>query len=1289
VVLDPKAGTTLKSVQLSGEPRGLAWSAAGKVMVAEYGAGTIAEVDTTAGSVLRRIDVGPKPTDVALSTDGAKMVVPDFALNQVLILETATGKTQATIPVAPYPFAVAVAPTGNTAVVTHLVASGDATKPDAAASVTLLDVAGGTVSASIKLPLGSSSVRGVHCSTDGKWAYVVHTLGRLNVPTTHLLRGWLSTDALTIIDLTGKSVYATVLLDRINEGFANPWGVRVSPDGKYLWVSSSGSHQLARVDLTMLHKLLAGPIPSELVKSGGAKPTATARSKSGYNKPLSDVWFDIASDGTKRALLMDDLGALAGAGLIQIFRLPPAQGPRGVAVSPDGKQVATAIYFSGQVGILNAATPAIDKFINVGTQPDESWVRQGERIFHDASRTLQSWLSCATCHPDARSDGLAWDLLNDGAGNPHNSHTMLYSPNTPPVMSHGVRANAGVAITAGLKVIEFAMPAAGEEEALGNYLNSLTAEPYGKAGAQKSAAAQRGAAVFTKAACDTCHSGAYYTDLKPHDVGTKGVRDLASDPAEIYTYTLADLWRTAPYLHDGSAPTLKDVLTTKNVGDKHGKTSTLTAQEIDDLVQYQLELDPPVPEHVDVFPPSASSPPKVAFQGQNPTTSTKTSLDLTDPKLAPLDKILFIKRDFLPTDDNGLGGHICDQYHGFNDQKGGGLFILENVLSGNPTARDVLASSTCANGPHQGKKLQGGGFLSPELSFDGKQILFAYTDISGSGWTEGSTHHIFMVNVDGTGLTQLTQGKNNDFDPTFLPDGRIVFVSDRRGGYGRCHPRQVPVYTLHMMNADGTGIEALSYHETNEWQPSVDRNGLLVYTRWDYVDRGSNQVHHPWVTTPDGLDPRATVGNYAYHGNIVPRAVMNIRNIPGTNKIVGTAAAHHQQAYGSIVVMDNDIEDDDEMGQYTVITKDAGFPEATVDKNADLKYATPWPIDEHRFLVVHDPNSNTAGLTGKRFGIYLIDDQGGKKLLYSDSAHSCLDPIPVAPRETPRVVPMSRTGTKTAAAEVNLLNVYDSMLPMPSGVVIKALRVVQLYPKSTAITIAPRLGHGAVLYNDQNGRGSLGTVPVESDGSAHFLLPPGKPVFFQALDADGTAVQSMMSSAYAVPGATRVTCQGCHERRYRAPKARTDMPIAFMRAASTLQPDADGSAPLSYAKLIQPILDKNCVSCHGSAKPGDLSKGSYSSNADKFYTSYTNLKPYLSYYNFDYSWGPVVTTPGKFGARISKLYPLLKAGHQGVSLSDADLRSIALWLDLNSDMFSDDVKRDAQANGDAVTPSLE
>jgi DNA-binding beta-propeller fold protein YncE len=1291
-VLDGKAGTSLRTVKLQGEPKGLAWSGTGKVMVAEYSAGTIAEVDATAGSVLRRLDVGPKPTDVALSADGSKIVVPDFALNQVFIVDSATGKTQATVPVDRYPFAVAMA--GNTAVVTHLLASGDATKSDSAAAVSLIDVGGGKVSGSVKLPFGSSAVRGVRCSPDGKWAYVVHTLGRMNVPTTHLLRGWVYTNALSIIDLTNKKVYATTLLDRISEGAANPWGVDISADGKTLWVSASGVHQVLRVDVGMLHKLLTGPIPSELVKAGGRAPTTYNRFKNGYTKPLSDIWFEIAADPSKRSLLADDLGALYSAGLLDIIRLAPAQGPRGVALSPDGKQLAVAIYYGGQVGLVNATTSQIDKYVNVGTQPDETWERQGERIFNDGSRTLQGWLSCASCHPDGRTDGLNWDMLNDGAGNPKNTHTMLYSPNTPPVMSHGQRATAAVAITAGFKNIEFVMPERSWEMAVGAWLNAVAAEPYLKNGAKHSESAIRGEAAYKKADCGSCHSGRYYTDLKPHDVGTKGVRDLAGDSPEFYSTTLADLWRTAPYLHDGSAATLKDVLTTKNVGDKHGKTSNLTAQEIDDLVQYMLELDPPVPEHVDVFPPGDAAPPKVAIQGVVPT--APKGLDLTDPKLADLDKILFIKRDYIPNATNEHGSHICDQFHAFNQVKGGGLFVLENVLKGTPTEKNLLANSTCANGPHQGKKLEGGGFLSPDLSYDGKQILFAYTDVGTyQTWKEDSTFHIFKVNADGTGLTQLTQGAHNDFDPTWLPDGRIVFVSDRRGGYGRCHPRPVPVYTLFIMNGDGTGIEPISYHETNEWQPSVDRNGLLVYTRWDYVDRGSNQVHHPWVTTPDGLDARATVGNYGINKGVTPRAVMNIREIPGTNKLVGVAAPHHHQAYGSIVMMDQDIEDDDGMGQYTVITKDAGFPEATVGTDADHKYATPWPIDETRFLVVHDPDANTHGLN-KRYGIYLIDNVGGKKRIYSDPNHSCSDPIPFAPRQTPPVVPMNRTGKPTDMAEVNVLNVYDSMLPMPPNVEIKSLRVVQLYPKSTANTNQPKLGHGALLYNDQNGRGSLGTVPVEKDGSAHFLLPPGKAVYFQALDADGAVVQSMMSSTYVVPGATRITCQGCHERRYRAPQSRPDMPIAFGRPASTLQPEPAGSNPLNYAQLVQPILDKKCVSCHGNAKPGDLSKGNYQSNGDRFYTSYVNLKPYTSYYlkdtagtGFDYSFGPVVTTPGKFGARVSKLYPLLKAGHQDVSLTPDEMKAITLWLDLNSDMYSDDAKRDAQASGQTVTPSVE
>ena len=232
--------------------------------------------------------------------------------------------------------------------------------------------------------------------------------------------------------------------------------------------------------------------------------------------------------------------------------------------------------------------------------------------------------------------------------------------------------------------------------------------------------------------------------------------------------------------------------------------------------------------------------------------------------LLDFNRILFIKRHFCPNEEV-TGNHMCDQYFGFNAIRGGGLFVLENPFSDTPTVRNVLEKSVCENGRYKGQSFTSkDGFLAPELSFDGKEVLFARTEIadneadrkrySGQG-SENNTYKIFRVKLDGSGLTQLTDGIWNEFDPCYLPSGRIMFISERRGGYGRCHGRPVPSFTLYSMNADGSDIVMLSPHETNEWQPSVDNNGMVVYTRWDYVDRGNSQAHHAWITTPDGRDP--------------------------------------------------------------------------------------------------------------------------------------------------------------------------------------------------------------------------------------------------------------------------------------------------------------------------------------------------------------------------------------------------------------------------------------------------
>jgi hypothetical protein len=669
--------------------------------------------------------------------------------------------------------------------------------------------------------------------------------------------------------------------------------------------------------------------------------------------------------------------------------------------------------------------------------------------------------------------------------------------------------------------------------------------------------------------------------------------------------------------------------------------------------------------------------------------------------LLNFDRILFIKRHFLPASvtwgSDMRGNHMCDQYFGFHAIPGGGLFVLENPFGEKPTIRNILADSVCENGRFKGKKLHPGGFLSPDLSYDDSTILFAYTEAEPTRykWTEKSTFHIFKVNVDGSHLVQLTDGPVNDFDPCWLPNGRIVFISERRGGYGRCHPRPVPVYTLYSMNANGSDIIRLSHHEANEWHPSVDRNGMIIYTRWDYVDRGNIQAHHPWITSPDGRDARAIQGNYGKSKGARPTMEMDSRSIPGSHKYIATAAAHHGQAYGPLILIDPRIKDDDEMAPIQRLTPEVPFPEAEMGYNDGQVYATAWPLSEHFYLCVYDGDGSARRRMKNNYGIYLVDAFGNKELLYRDPAISCLSPIPLRPRKKPPVLarvtgsPEQPLSELLQTAPMGVINVYNSLKPFPEGTIIKALRIIQVLPKTTPLINEPRIGYG----NEKGARAVLGTVPVETDGSAYFSLPVGRPVYFQALDEHGLAVQSMRSDTYAHHG-QRLLCRGCHEPRHSAPPVPERLPLAFRRPPSRIQPDVEGSNPFSFPRLVQPVLERNCVSCHEKEpKAPDLRKGDWKKNTHYWYASYDNLREYAFFFgnvrNTYDPWTTPRTIPGRFGARASKLYHILRQGHHDVKLSKEDLHRITLWLDCNSDFFGSYENSEAQARAEIVKPTLE
>jgi cytochrome c peroxidase len=258
-----------------------------------------------------------------------------------------------------------------------------------------------------------------------------------------------------------------------------------------------------------------------------------------------------------------------------------------------GRTAYTANYFSDTLTAipLDGAHPKMES-IPLGPKPQMTEVRKGEFYFHDAKICFQGWQSCSTCHPgEGRVDGLNWDLLNDGLGNPKNTKNLLLAFDTPPAMSIGVRETAEAAVRAGIRHILFTVQPPEVATSMDAYLKSLKPVPSPHLVKGKfSPAARRGEKVFgnKEVGCAKCHPGPLFTDLGPYDVGTRGPLDR--DTGTFDTPTLVELWRTAPYLHNGSAATLRELLIDANKKDEHGKTSHLTAKEIEDLVEYLLSL---------------------------------------------------------------------------------------------------------------------------------------------------------------------------------------------------------------------------------------------------------------------------------------------------------------------------------------------------------------------------------------------------------------------------------------------------------------------------------------------------------------------------------------------------------------------------------------------------------------------------------------------------------------------------------------------------------------------------
>lgn len=581
--IDTGRNTVLRRTSLS-SPWGVAWIGQ-RAYVAEYRTGNLAEVDAPTGRVLRRFPVGAYPRSVVAMPASGRLLVANAGTRDVSVIGLSKGGELARLPCSGEPSALAVTPDQRLALVGYLIPTGDATRENNGAHVAVFDLGSGKRIAEIALPSGSAGLRDMAVSADGRWAMVPHALGRYNLPTTQLDRGWVNTNALSILDLKNRKHYASVLLDHTQEGAADPWGIVWSPDGTRAWITLAGAQQLACLDVKGMMRLIAGGLPDDSpLNKQSAEWAAT----------MKNVWQEIKADPSKRSELVNDLAALYIADLIE--RVPVAgNGPRGIALSPDGKTLAIAQYFTGDVALVDRAGKP-RKVVSLGASPQPDQVREGERMFHDGTLCFQHWLSCATCHPDGRADGLNWDLLNDGMGNPKNTRSLLLAHRRGPMMSHGVRSSLTVATQAGFRFILFREPTKGEAATTEAFIRSMQPlpsprrlrKPDGSFGGL-SPKALAGKAIFesSKTRCASCHSGPLFTDKKLHDTGTRGPYDSGT---KFITPTLVEVWRTAPYLHDGRAVTMQEVLTKFNRANKHGVTSHLTPKQVDELAEYVLSL---------------------------------------------------------------------------------------------------------------------------------------------------------------------------------------------------------------------------------------------------------------------------------------------------------------------------------------------------------------------------------------------------------------------------------------------------------------------------------------------------------------------------------------------------------------------------------------------------------------------------------------------------------------------------------------------------------------------------
>lgn len=677
--------------------------------------------------------------------------------------------------------------------------------------------------------------------------------------------------------------------------------------------------------------------------------------------------------------------------------------------------------------------------------------------------------------------------------------------------------------------------------------------------------------------------------------------------------------------------------------------------------------------------------------------------------LLQFDRLLFVKRFCQETYPD-----VCLNHMPWVSRPGGDICILAKPFDPPGSGQRVRSILNGALGP--------GHVHGMDLWFDGDRVVFGYARARNGepppGWLDRRTNfdlrrneeptHLYEVAIDGRSLRQLTRGEWSDLDPTYAPNGDIVFVSERCGTSLQCneYDKDETSCNLYVMRSDGSGIRRMSVNKDGDYLPHTLDDGTIVYTRWEYHERSFAYIQSLWTIRPDGTSADALFKQHFAN----PWALEDARSIPGSHRLVAIAAGHHTLAAGPLVIVDPAMGINEPRG-IRIVTPGVKPPEGGMDGVpvhgggvVDYRgyYATPWALSEKYFLVSYAYGNRPTGgpapeVDPTGYALYLVDVFGNKELIYRDPAISCFVPIPLRSRPRPPVWPEQiEPAMDFATCAVSDIT-YGCEGIAPEQVAYLRIAEPIGWPYDNRYGghryvedhhVQKPSGEPKIPNENWTPVRVLGDVPVAADGSVTFRVPVDTAVYFQLLDKDRMELRRMRSFISFQPGETR-GCVGCHETRALTARAETKpMRPAQADAPFRMIPPPWGNRAISFLRDVQPVLDRHCVRCHGGLKPdGGLDFSGGLTSFDLAVPDYGYNRAYVTIMTRGLAaCSPArkqdadITMPLDYGSHRSRLITALTDEHHRdeVALQAEDRLRLAMWIDANAPYHDRFVNKRAQ-----------